>query len=104
MEYSYSRSKKEEQKNEVESHLHDHRVFDQKYLGIQRAADFIQHFAGPFQYVRRGCRRRFAGSHALGSVGSCTIMVSLFTGLLIGMGNGVNAIIAGARGPGTMIA
>ena len=41
---------------------------------------------------------RFAGSHALGSVGSCTIMVSLFTGLLIGMGNGVNAIIARCEG------
>ena len=41
---------------------------------------------------------RFADSHALGSVGSCTIMVSLFTGLLIGMGNGVNAIIARCEG------
>ena len=43
---------------------------------------------------------RFAGSDALGAVGSCTILVSLFTGLLIGMGGGINAItarFAGAR-------
>lgn len=33
---------------------------------------------------------RFAGSAALGSVGSTMILVSLFTGLLIGMASGVN--------------
>ena len=37
---------------------------------------------------------QFAGSIALGSVGSCTTLVSLFTGLLIGMGGGINAIAA----------
>ena len=31
---------------------------------------------------------QFAGSLALGSVGSCATLVSLFTGLLIGMGGG----------------
>ena len=43
---------------------------------------------------------RFAGSHALGAVGSTTILVSLFTGFLIGMGSGVNVVTArylGAR-------
>lgn len=43
---------------------------------------------------------RFAGAAALGEVGSCTILVSLFTGLLIGMGGGINAVAArymGAR-------
>ena len=37
---------------------------------------------------------RFAGPVPLGSVGSCAILVSLFTGLLIGMGSGINAITA----------
>lgn len=37
---------------------------------------------------------RFAGSAALGSVGSCATVVFLFTGFLIGMGGGVNALIA----------
>ncbi len=37
---------------------------------------------------------QFAGAAALGSVGSCTTLVSLFTGLLIGMGGGINAIAA----------
>lgn len=37
---------------------------------------------------------RFAGSQALGSVGSTSILVMLFTGFLIGLGNGVNALIA----------
>ncbi len=48
---------------------------------------------------------RWAGSHALGSVGSCTIFVTLFTGQLIGMGSGINAITAqciGARDTGRM--
>lgn len=37
---------------------------------------------------------QFAGSEALGSVGSTTIYVALFTGLLIGMGSGVNSLAA----------
>ena len=37
---------------------------------------------------------RFAGARALGSVGSTTILVSLFTGFLIGMGSGVNVVTA----------
>lgn len=36
----------------------------------------------------------FAGSMALGSVGSTTILVALFTGILIGMSNGVNVLTA----------
>lgn len=43
---------------------------------------------------------RFAGSVALGAVGSTTIFVALFTGLLIGMGSGVNALIARHIGAG----
>lgn len=42
----------------------------------------------------------FSGSLALGAVGSCAIAVSLFTGLLIGMGGGVNAIAARYFGAG----
>ena len=37
---------------------------------------------------------RFAGSIALGAVGSTTILVALFTGLLIGMSGGVNVLVA----------
>ncbi|MBQ8952799.1 MAG: MATE family efflux transporter [Clostridia bacterium] len=37
---------------------------------------------------------RFAGPAALGSVGSTVILVSLFTGFLIGIGSGVNVIVA----------
>lgn len=43
---------------------------------------------------------RFAGSIALGAVGSTTTLVTLFTGLLIGMSGGVNVLVArfyGAR-------
>ena len=43
---------------------------------------------------------RFAGPMALGSVGSTAQMVFLFTGLLIGLGGGVNVLVArhfGAR-------
>ena len=36
----------------------------------------------------------FAGDISLGAVGSCSTLVLLFTGFLIGMGNGVNVIIA----------
>ena len=37
---------------------------------------------------------RFAGANALGSVGSTTTMVLLFTGFLIGVGAGVNVLVA----------
>lgn len=37
---------------------------------------------------------QFAGADALGSVGSTTILILLFTGFLIGMGNGVNVLTA----------
>lgn len=43
---------------------------------------------------------RFAGAEALGSVGSTTTLVVLFTGFLMGIGGGVNAVTAlffGAR-------
>lgn len=43
---------------------------------------------------------RFAGSLALGSVGSTTTMVMLYTGFLVGVGSGVNVLVArfvGAR-------
>ena len=43
---------------------------------------------------------RFAGSTALGAVGSTSILVSLFTGFLIGLSNGINVLVArfyGAR-------
>ncbi len=41
---------------------------------------------------------QFGGSGALGSVGSTTILVTLFTGLLIGLSGGVNVLVAQARG------
>ena len=41
---------------------------------------------------------QFAGSSALGSVGSTTTLVTLFTGLLIGLSGGVSVLVAHARG------
>lgn len=43
---------------------------------------------------------RFAGARALGAVGSTTILVTLFTGFLIGMGSGVNVVTARYLGAG----
>ena len=43
---------------------------------------------------------RFSGPDALGSVGSCTILITLYTGLMIGMGSGINAISATYIGSG----
>lgn len=43
---------------------------------------------------------RFGSENALGSVGSTTTYVALFTGLLIGLGAGVNAVIAQRIGAG----
>ena len=45
---------------------------------------------------------RFAGSIALGAVGSTSTFVTLFTGFLIGLSNGINVLVAryyGARHP-----
>lgn len=43
---------------------------------------------------------RLAGSQALGSVGSTTIFVTLITGFLIGLGGGVNVLVARFYGAG----
>ena len=43
---------------------------------------------------------RFADYMALGSVGSTTLLVTLFTGVLIGMGAGVNVRVAHELGAG----
>lgn len=43
---------------------------------------------------------KYAGYQALGSVGSTTLLVSLFTGLLIGLGSGVNVAVARGLGMG----
>ena len=37
---------------------------------------------------------KFAGSIPLGAVGSTTTLVALFTGFLIGVGSGVNVLVA----------
>ena len=37
---------------------------------------------------------RFAGSIALGSVGSTTTLVAMFTGFLIGLSGGINVLVA----------
>lgn len=43
---------------------------------------------------------RFAGSTALGAVGSTSIFVTLFTGFLIGLGGGINVLVARFYGAG----
>ena len=43
---------------------------------------------------------KYAGYIPLGSVGSTTLLVSLFTGFLIGMGGGVNVRVAHKLGVG----
>lgn len=44
---------------------------------------------------------KFADYKALGAVGSTTLLVSLFTGFLIGMGSGVNVCVAHRLGAGS---
>ena len=48
----------------------------------------------------RAIAGKFADYRALGAVGSTTLLVSLFTGLLIGMGSGVNVAVARGLGMG----
>ena len=43
---------------------------------------------------------RFAGSMALGSVGSTTTMINMFTGFLIGLAGGINVLTARYLGAG----
>ena len=43
---------------------------------------------------------KFSSYTALGSVGSTTLLVTLFTGILIGLGCGVNVCVAYALGSG----
>lgn len=43
---------------------------------------------------------KFSGSIALGAVGSTSMLVSLFTGLLMGIGVGINVLVARYKGAG----
>lgn len=43
---------------------------------------------------------RFGGAMSLGSVGSTAILVTLFAGFLLGLGSGVNVIVARRLGEG----
>lgn len=43
---------------------------------------------------------QFAGAMSLGAVGSTTILVALFTGLLIGISGGINVVVARFFGAG----
>ena len=43
---------------------------------------------------------KFADYTALGAVGSTTILVTLFTGFMIGLGNGINVRVAHDLGSG----
>ena len=76
---------------------HDRRAAGQTNSAGQPAAGLIQPFTNSVQHVRR-CR--FAGSTALGSVGSTATFVTLFTGFLIGLSNGVNVLVARFYGAG----
>ena len=44
---------------------------------------------------------RFSGPIALGAVGSTATLVTLFTGFLIGLGSGINALVARFLGAGS---
>ena len=43
---------------------------------------------------------QFVGSHALGAVGSTSLLIALYTGFLIGVASGMNIIVALAVGAG----
>ena len=46
---------------------------------------------------------KFAGARALGSVGSTTIIITLTTGILLGMGGGVKGFLSAELNAGQMV-
>ena len=72
----------------------------EKHCWAEIDLDALRH---NFAYIRQAVGGRFAGSTALGAVGSTSIFVTLFTGFLIGLSNGSNVLVArfyGAKHPG----
>ncbi len=61
------------------------------------ATNFLQLF---FNMADLAVAGQFAGPLALGAVGSTTISIWLLTGLILGMANGVNVVVARALGAG----
>lgn len=61
------------------------------------ATNFLQLF---FNMADLAVAGQFAGANALGAVGSTTTSVWLLTGLIIGIANGVNVVVARALGAG----
>lgn len=72
----------------------------EEYLSVQLPADFSQLLEVMFNLSDVAVVGRFADYRALGSVGSTSLLVTLFTGFLIGMGAGVNVRVAHGLGAG----
>ncbi len=71
----------------------------EEYFSVQLPADSFP-AAGEYNLSDVAVVGRFADYRALGSVGSTSLLVTLFTGFLIGMGAGVNVRVAHGLGAG----
>ena len=66
-----------------------------KNFCVQRSADVYKHSCMVlFNMSDVAVVGKFAGAIALGAVGSTSILVTLFTGILLGLASGVNALTA----------
>ena len=63
-------------------------------LFFQHPFDAVQVLQVLFNMADVAVVGKFASALALGSVGSTTTLVALFTGFLIGLGSGVNVLVA----------
>lgn len=66
----------------------------EKNFCVQRSAVFTNILQVLFNMSDVAVVGKFAGPIALGAVGSTSILVTLFTGILLGLASGVNALTA----------
>lgn len=92
--YRFTRGKNEVKSNTDQRTGYGERTTCKEDTDLLHTAHVLKPASGIFNMTDVAVVGKFAGARALGSVGSTTIIITLTTGILLGMGGGVNAVTA----------
>ena len=92
--YRFTRGKNEVKSNTDQRTGYGERTTRKEDTDLLHTAHVLKPASVFFNMTDVAVVGKFAGARALGSVGSTTIIITLTTGILLGMGGGVNAVTA----------
>lgn len=92
--YRFTRGKNEVKSDTDQRIGYGERTTRKEDTDLLHTAHVLKPASGIFNMTDVAVVGKFAGARALGSVGSTTIIITLTTGILLGMGGGVNVVTA----------